>query len=331
MQPKIEKCDSLYSSSRLSRLLITLVVFGLMNSQYRSMQVSPTVCANTTSSNSPIVTETIFRDLIRVLEWDIGQHDLLDELNEEHNLVMQCMLFSGFNWENLMKCAGENYDKVIEIFMAEFFKLRVRFLGQIIKMLKGEGLDKPGYEHEIVQVRNEMHDDLDNDRDPDLSVNRLKLRLEQQDIESNIHFDAVLQKIDQAYLIYVSLKRLVKAYALMTIRCLQEFLDLSDIEQPPGKNYRLYDQGKLNHMFPDEEVERVFQEQRNFKEQLKNLHETKSKSFNDDLAKQGKFKNLVALHVAAGNIKPQQIEPGATPQHMFEKLILGKQDNIQVL
>lgn len=301
---------------------VLILTIALLANWTQTFSMSFTTCANLNATNNPIITEPIYKDLVRVLEWNIGQHTLLHEMNKEHNLTMQCLMYSGFNWENLMRCTGENYDKVIEIFMAEFFKIRVKYLGQIMQMLKAEGLEQKGYEEETEIVRNEIHDDLDKGRDPELSVNRLQLRLDHQELDSGINFVSVQQKIAQSYTIYVSLKRLMKAYALMTIRCVQEYLELIDIETPPGKNYKMYDQGRLDSVFPDEEVQRVFQEQKQIHKQLKKLAEESTKSFQENLAKQGKFKNLLALHLASGSIKPKDIEPGVTPEKMFTKLVI---------
>lgn len=316
-----------------------------------------------TPETNPILSPSMYKDLTRVLDWDIGQREMLQELVTEHNYLMQCLLLNGFKYESLLECAGEKYIKVIQVYTAEFFKIKGNFLSAIAGMVASKGYDEHDYIPMINRLKKDLMDTLNNNEDPDLSLSRFEEEVtsndiqdqinerrlsddksehsdhteahelfhdqseassEDEDLDSSPEFKQMYEQLQSNYLIYVSLKKVVKGFIFTTIRCIQEFAERTQIMIPVDENIRLYNKTQLDESFPESEMTRVFEERKELESEMKDLVQNSAKSFNVNLAKQGKYNHLVALHAANGNIKLGEMNISDTPEKMFKESMLPR-------
>ena len=120
------------------------------------------------------------------------------------------------------------------------------------------------------------------------------------------------------------MKKIVKGFVLTTIRCIQEFAERSEVKIPEGENLRLYNKTLLDDTFPQSEMDRVFAEEKELQTELDDIVKKNGKSFNSDMAKQGKYNNLVALHLANGNISINNVDRSDSPEKIFKESLLPK-------
>jgi hypothetical protein len=285
---------------------------------------------------------------------------MLNELTKEHNYLMQCLLLNGFKYENLITCAGEKYIKVIQVYTAEFFKIKSNFLSAIAGMVASKGYDDHDYIPVMNRLKKDLMDTLNENEDPDFCLSRFEEEVTSSDLDDNIHerrlssddvseesvhelfhdesnlsnvdeelesspeFKQMYEQLQSNYLIYVSLKKIVKGFVFTTIRCIQEFAEKTQIMVPVDENIRLYNKTQLEDSFPESEMKRVFEERKELESEMKDLVDNQGKSFNANLAKQGKYNHLVALHAANGNIQLGEMKVSDTPEKMFKESLLPK-------
>ena len=290
----------------------------------QAIEMDIEVCVNVTEDNNPIISKPLYKDLIKVMDWDIGQRVLIRELSAENNYMMQCLLSTGFNPENIELCVGEKYIKVIEVYTAEFLKLKMGLLDAIIGTLKSKGYDNDEIRPVLNVFKKKLMDDLGDNKDPDLALAYLENEMkEREDYQKNDWLE-MNHKLQGNYLIYVSLKKIIKGFVFMTIRCVQELSELVQVEFPEGENPKLYNKGRVEASFPEDEIERVFKEKRDMENELQSMIKRTGTSFNDALAKQGKYKELVTLHLATARVAPGDVDMDQTPEQMFKNTILPR-------
>ena len=93
---------------------------------------------------------------------------------------------------------------------------------------------------------------------------------------------------------------------------------------PADENIRLFNKTLLDETFPESEMTRVFEERKELESEMGELVKNQSKSFNSDMAKQGKYNNLVALHLANGNISSEEVDLTQTPEQIFKNSLLPR-------
>ena len=342
-----------------------------------STSVDPLVCVHMTPENNPILSKAMYKDLIKVLDWDIGQRELMDELTKENNYLMQCLLVNGFHYGNIIECTGEKYLKVIQVYTAEFFKIKSNFQSAISGVVASKGYDEHDYLPVLNQFKKDLMDNLNNNEDPDIALSKFERAVtstdnddedfhsdhgddhgehivedshdehrerrlggtshavvheidepdfeeEEEDFESSPEFKQMYEQLQNNYLIYVSLKKIVKGYILTTIRCVQEFAEKSEVMIPADENIRLFNKTLLEETFPESEMIRVFEERKELESEMKEIVNNNSKSFNSDMAKQGKYNHLVALHIANGNIGLNDVDLTQSPEKIFKDSLLPK-------
>lgn len=335
-----------------------------------STSVDPLVCVHMTPENNPILSKAMYKNLIQVLDWDIGQREMMEELTKENNYLMQCLLLNGFHYGNLLECTGEKYLKVIQVYTAEFFKIKSNFQTAIAGVVASKGYDEHDYLPVMNQFKKDLMDTLNDNQDPDLALSKFEQAItstdqedfednhdhseehsdhghrerrlgasppvkvldevepdfseEEEDFESSPEFKQMYEQLQNNYLIYVSLKKIVKGFILTTIRCIQEFAEKSEVMIPADENIRLFNKTLLDETFPESEMTRVFEERKELESEMGELVKNQSKSFNSDMAKQGKYNNLVALHLANGNISSEEVDLTQTPEQIFKNSLLPR-------
>lgn len=344
---------------RFIQTVLKIFFLALIVKPGRPTSVDPLVCVNMTPENNPILSPEMYKSLIRVLDWDIGQREMMNELCKENNYLMQCLLVNGFNYNNLIECTGDKYIKVIQVYTAEFFKIKANFLSAIAGMVASKGYDEHDYIPIMNRLKKNLMDSLDQNRDPDLALASFEHAVttteddteqpqerrlleepdhdeahelfadesessEEDDFESSPEFKQMYEQLQNNYLIYVSLKKIVKGFVLTTIRCVQEYAEKAEVMVPADENIRLFNKTQLEESFPQEEMDRVFEERKELESETKDLVKKNGKSFNADLAKQGKYNHLVALHAANGNIHIGEMKISDSPEKIFKDSLLPK-------
>ena len=335
------------------------IVICLLNS-VKTGSVDPLICINMTPENNPILSPEMYKSLTRVLDWDIGQREMMEELCKENNFLMQCLLVNGFNYTNLIECTGHKYIKVIQVYTAEFFKIKSNFLTAIAGMVSSKGYDAFDYIPHMNQLKKDLMDTLDENRDPDFALATFEhtvtttddigehherilteehdhedtdefneftsedSEFSEEDFESTPEFKQMYEQLQSNYLIYVSLKKIVKGFVLTTIRCVQEYAEKAEVMIPADENIRLYNKTQLDQTFPQSEMDRVFEERKELESEMHDIVQKGTKSFNASLAKQGKYNHLVALHSANGNVNIGDINFSDPPEKTFKESLLPK-------
>ena len=301
----------------LSFLIINLAV----NSLHAASSTDPHTCVRMTEENSPMISPQLYKDLVGSLDWDIEQHDLIANLSSENNYIMLCVLYQGFSFDNFVDCSGEGYSKVIDVYTTEFIKLKFGMVDGVISMLKSHNYDSFEVKEHLNRFRRELMDDLNENKDPVLSLEKF-----QKDVEHWEEYDAeafvdMFKKLKSNYYIYVALKKIIKGYILLTIRCLQDYFEMVGPQVPEGENILLYNKTRLDDTFPDEEIERVFTNKKEEEKELEDLSKGSSASFNVDMAKQHRYQHLLSMYVANAKISEDDLDKLDTPQNNFKRLI----------
>ena len=292
---------------------------------------------------------------------------------------------------------GEKYIKVIQVYAAEFFKVKSKFQVAIANMVSSKGFEAFEFLPKMNRLKKDLMDTLDANEDPDLSLARFEklvsdpdadeeetrdskskgsesdsssvpvdeksshdvlsieslrhaerrervLAQEEEDVsthlddessehsehsdqeeeeesESTDDFKLMYKQIQSNYLIYVSMKKIVKGFIFTTIRCIQEYTEHTDIILPDEADLRLYNRTQVDDMFPESEMERLFNERKQWKTELDDVKaKAGGKSFIADLARQGKYNHFIALHVASGTLKDFDLKD--TPEKVFKEKLL---------
>jgi hypothetical protein len=184
-------------------------------------------------------------------------------------------------------------------------------------------MDTDETKEHVNSFRKQLLDDLNENKDPKFALETFQKSIEEWDQYDSEKFDEMYKKLQGNYYIYVALKKIIKGYALLTIRCLQDYFEMTGSEVPEGENILLYNKTRLDESFPDHEIETVFTDQQDEQKELENLSKVSNSSFNSDLAKQHRYQHLLSLYVANGKLDEEKIDKQNTPQYNFKKLVSG--------
>ena len=117
-------------------LLATIISLTISNKN-----INEHVCVNLKPKNNPIISKQIYRDLVRHLEWDLGQQDFKTNLTKEHNEIMKCIFLDGFSEINLVHCLGRGYTSVVEKYRVILKNLQNLFINGVMNYLEFQGYD----------------------------------------------------------------------------------------------------------------------------------------------------------------------------------------------
>ena len=316
------------AKQRLLKLTVVLYLFSAITNGVSSASLGAAICHKVHEENQTLLSEYVYKDLAENLEWDLGQDTLRGELAEENEKIMKCLFSQGFNLDNMEHCVGRNYDNVINAYNNEFDKTRHKFEDSVIGALKSKGYDQIASES-FLAMETELKEALANNCNPEIALNTFENKLVGVVPTDMEHLEELKKRTHGHYLVYLSFKRLIRAYILLTISCIQNFLTISRIPLPSDFNYRLYSEDRIEEMFPDDEISKVYTKKKkafsNDDESEDNSEigndEDKERTFNEDMVRQGRFKNVVAMNLAIGNIDPQNIKETDLPEKIYHDVV----------
>jgi hypothetical protein len=262
----------------------------------------------------------VYDDLIQNIEWDMGQDTLRGELALENQKIMTCLFDGGFNYDNLMLCVGENYEKVIDAYHHEFDSTRHKFEDSILNALKYNDYHKIASES-FETLKKDLEEALANSCNPERALNDFEKAVIGVVPANLARLETLKKKTHGHYLVYLSFKRLIKAYILLTISCIQDFVEKSQLPMPRDFNYRLYSQATLDEMFPDDEITKLYTKKA---ETGGEDSQEEGPSFNESMFAQGKYRNMVAFHIATGQVDPGMIDHSKTPKEIYDQVMASK-------
>ena len=285
------------------------------------------ICKDIESRHKALLSKDVYNELIENIEWDMGQDTLRGELAVENQKIMRCLFDGGFNYDNLMDCVGENYEKVIDAYHFEFDSTRHKFEESILGAIRHNGYHKIAAES-YATLETELHEALEENCNPEMALNNFEksvLGVVPANLEK---IEDLKKKTHGHYLVYLSFKRLIKAYILLTISCVQNFVDSSALPMPREFKYQLYSQETLDEMFPEDEIAKLYTKKKTPKQEIEEESQVPDDdvTFNESMYKQGKYRNFVAFHLATGQVDPGVIDKSKTPREIFEDVIEAKRE-----
>ena len=307
-------------STKISPILFLVIcILSLTNVVMTHHSLSTAICYNLEEQYHGILSEDVYNDLAQNIDWDLGQKTLRGELAEENLKIMKCIFNGGFNLENLLECIGDNYEKVIQAYHTELEKTRTKFEDSIINALKSKGYDKIA-SNSFEKFEISLKEALQENSNPEMALNLFEkevLGIVPADME---HLEVLKKKTHGHYLVYLSFKRLIKAYILMTIACLQQFLDKAELPMPVEFNYRLFSEKELDDMFPEDEISKIYTHKTVVKENH-STEEGSGKTFNEEMVRQARFKNILAINLATGKLEPTDFDHSKMPEDIYKGVI----------
>lgn len=278
------------------------------------------ICKDIELEHKGLLSQDVYNELIENIEWDLGQDTLRGELAQENQKVMKCLFDGGFNYDNLMLCVGQNYEKVIDAYHHEFDSTRYKFEDSILNALKHNGYDKIASES-FDMLKKDLDEALANSCNPERALNDFERAVVGVVPTNMARLESLKKKTHGHYLVYLSFKRLIKAYILLTISCIQNFVEKSELPMPREFNYRLYSQATIDEMFPDDEITKLYTKKVASED---NNKEEDGSSFNESLYKQGKYRHMVAFNIATGQVDPGTIDVSKTPKEIYDEVMASK-------
>lgn len=326
MKIALEQPTKASAFGKLPLLMSVLWAVLLASSARAHGSLTGWICKDIESKHKALLSKDVYDDLIENIEWDMGQDTLRGELATENQKIMGCLFNDGFNYDNIMHCVGDNYSKVIEAYHREFETTRTKFEASILGALRHNGYHRIAAES-YATLEEELHEALAENCNPEMALNDFEksvLGVVPTNLEQ---LEDLKKKTHGHYLVYLSFKRLIKAYILLTISCIQNFVDSSALPMPREFKYQLYSQETLDEMFPEDEIAKLYTKKKTPREELEEDKQVPGSdvTFNESLYKQGKYRNFVAFHLATGQVDPGVIDESKTPQEIFEDVMDAKQ------
>lgn len=280
------------------------------------------ICKDIETKHEKLLSDDVYDELMENIDWDMGQDTLRGELAAENQKIMRCLFDGGFNYQNIVQCVGDNYSKVIEAYHFEFDSTRHKFEESILNALRHNDYHHIAFEP-FAELEKDLKAALEQNSNPEMALNAFEKAIVGLVPVNMSHLEDLKRKAHAHYLVYLSFKRLIKAYILLTISCIQSFVDLSQVAMPREFNYRLFSQDELDEMFPEDEITKMYTKKRTPTEEADEDAQSENSeiSFNEGLAKQGKYRNAIALHVATGRVDPGTIDHSKPPAQIYKELI----------
>jgi hypothetical protein len=268
---------------------------------------------------NPIISQEIYRDLIRNVDLDLGQKDLKLNLTAQHNSILQCLFLDGFRYSNLVNCLGIQYSEVIHHYEAILAELREKFVGSIMNELENQGYDNM-VEKAFKKLKKNLEFDLEDSNSPANSIKDFEQALIGKVPKSMLDLSEFFSKFNHSYILYLSLKRMIKAYIILTTSCAKQVTHLFKIEIDPIFDINDVPMDSIDKSFPDDEIG-TSHVQSSLLEQMRDVINQRGETFNQDMAKQAKYKEIVANQLMTGVISPNEIEEGMTPEEIVKQII----------
>lgn len=278
------------------------------------------MCMHMVPKNNPIISVQLYKDLIGGMKWDLGQHTLKSDLTQTHNDVLSCLFLDGFRNSNLQACLGPQFEGVIAKYEEKANIMRHKFVQAIMDHLEFEGYDNMA----PIEFEN-----LSKDLLFALEANQPvlpSLKAFENDIAGSVPSDMsemshVFAIADEHYLIYLSLKRMMKAYSILTVKCFVQVVQMNHIELQPDNGLENFPEEEIDKFFPDSEIEKQYNDKESLHEKLINAINKETNTFNEDMMKQAKLKNLLAAQLASGKLDAMDIDPEMTPEEIFRAIV----------
>ena len=169
------------------------------------------ICKDIESEHKALLSKDVYDELIENIEWDMGQDTLRGELANENQKIMRCLFEGGFNFDNIIACVGENYDRVIDAYHYEFDSTRHKFEDSIIQALKHNDYHKIAHES-FTTLETELKETLEANCNPEMALNTFEKNIFGVVPTDMEHLEDLKKKTHGHYLVYLSFKRLIKAY-----------------------------------------------------------------------------------------------------------------------
>jgi hypothetical protein len=192
-------------------------------------------------------------------------------------------------------------------------------------------LEFRGYDNMVLDAYNDlklkMSFDLEDSKSPWKSIDDFE-----QEIQGKLPTDMTdltdfRHEFQSHYVIYLSFKRMMKAYVYLTINCIREVVSLFKIHIVKTFPLAKIPEERIEQIFPDAEVETGSDDKETLHAKVQKILRGEGDGFNHDMARQGKFKTLVAAHIASGKIPRSDLDSSMTPEEIIRKFVYGEDPN----
>lgn len=306
----------------MQEMKILPLLFLLTLGASSSKSYNEHVCTHLTPKNNPILSNEVYRDLIRSLEWDIGQHGLKSSLTQNHNHTLECLFLDGFSFKNLLHCLGDDYLTVLEEYQVILKGVQQKLIQAVADYLEFRGYDNMAFDA-FNDLKLHLTFDLEANDSPWESISQFE-----QEIQGKLPTDMTdlsdfRHEFQFHYVVYLSFKRIMKGYIFLTVNCVREVVGLFDIEVDGRFPLNTVPEEHIEQVFPDAEVDQNSDTRQSIHEKVKQILRGEGDGFNHDMARQGKFKTIVAAHLATGKMDKSQLDATMTPEEIIRKFVYG--------
>ena len=302
---------------------ILILVTALALSTLCNHTLNEHVCLNLKPKTNPILSTELYKDLIRTLEWNLDQANFKSNLTAEHNHIMQCLFLDGFSQENLVHCLGEGYSSVVEQYRVILKGVQDHFISSVMDYLEFRGYDNMASDA-FNDLRLRLEFDLEDSQSPWGSIDNFEQELQGKVPSDMSDLAEFRHEFQSHYVIYLSFKRVMKAYTFLTINCVREVISIFHIDISPIFVLSNIPEERIEQIFPDSEVASGSDDRESLHMKVKKILRGEGDGFNHDMARQGKFKTLVAASLASGKIPKSDIDPTMTPEEIIRKFVYGE-------
>lgn len=295
----------------------------------KGKSITEAICRDLKNEHDPLLSDPVYEELTSNLDWDLGQDTLRGELSRENQKLMRCLFIGGFSYANIEHCLGDNYDHVIEGYHAKVEETRLKFEESILEALKSQGFDIMAPDA-FQTLAAELDEALANSENPEMALNNFQLSIKDRIPADHANIEDLKQRMHGHYLVYLSFKRLIKAFIFMTISCVQSFIEKVELSVPREFNYKLFSEDKIEKMFPEDEINKMYTKKVTVQnDKLDKMNILSTSTFNQDMAKQGNYSNLIAMNIATARIDDDDIDINKTPEENFKSVVLQGKSRVQ--
>ena len=236
---------------------------------------------------------------------------------------MQCLFLDGFSKKNLVHCLGEGYSSVVEQYRVLLKSVQNLFISGVMDYLEFRGFDNMASDA-FHDLKLKLEFNLEDSQSPWESISDFE-----QEIQGKLPTDMTdltdfRHEFQSNFMIYLSFKRIMKAYLLLTINCVKEVVHLFHIKISERFDISHIPEDRIEQVFPDSEVDTNSDSKESLHTKIKKILNGEGDGFNHDMARQGRFKTLVAANVASGKISESDLDRTMTPEQIIKKFVYGE-------
>jgi hypothetical protein len=222
----------------------------------------------------------------------------------------------------MLHCLGEEYHSVVDEYRVVLKGIQEHLINSVMDYLEFRGYDNMAYDA-FNDLKLHLSFDLEDNNSPWGSIDEFE-----QEIQGKLPTDMTdlsdfRHEFQFHYVVYLSFKRIMKGYTYLTINCVREVIGVFDIDVDEGFHVNEVPEDKIDGVFPDKEVDQNSDTKESMHEKIKKILEGEGDGFNHDMARQGKFKTIVAANVASGKIDKADLKPTMTPEEIIRKFVYG--------